>query len=100
MGSINIKNGILSAYTKDYSIYQMYTEDAEEYYMAIANYDDNNFEMVIDFPEEYYESLLFEEKLEEIKNRCDSLFDRTKAYIYILPNIKGLRKIYFYPSSP
>lgn len=87
MNVINIKNGVLLAYTRDYSIYEMYTDDAEEYYMCIANYDTSKYETVIDFPEEYFNSLLKEEKVEEIKKTCDKLYNREHPYIYILPRV-------------
>ena len=87
MNVINIKNGILLDYTKNYSIYEMYTEDAKTYYMCIANYETNKFETVLDFPEEYFMTLRNEEKIEEIKKTCDSLYDGTIPYLYILPNV-------------
>ena len=87
MKVINIKNGILLGYTKNYSIYEMYTEDTDAYYMCIANYEANNYETVVDFPEEYFNSLLSEDKIEEIKKTCDTLYDGSHPYIYILPNV-------------
>ena len=87
MNVINIKNGILLDYTRDYSIYEMYTDDAKAYYMCIANYETDSFDTIIDFPEAYFDSLLKEDKLSEIKNTCDSLFKDNHPYIYILPNI-------------
>ena len=87
MGNINIKNGILLTYNKNYSIYQMYTIDAEEYYMCIANIDSNEYQMVVDFKEDYFDSLLENEQITEIKKNCDILFDEAHPYIYILPNL-------------
>lgn len=87
MEVINIKNGVLLGYTRNYSIYEMYTEDMSTYYMCIANYDTNRFETIIDFPEEYFNSLRNEEKLEDIGRTCNSLYSDNHPYIYILPNI-------------
>ena len=87
MNVINIKNGILLDYNRNYSVYEMYTNDGNEYYMCIANYNTDKYETVIDFPEEYFNSLLNEEKLTEIRKTCDTLYSDDEPYIYILPDI-------------
>lgn len=87
MDNINIKSGILLTYNKNYSIYQMYTVDAEEYYMCISNIESNEYQMVVDFKEDYFDSLLENEQIAEIKKNCDILFDGAHPYIYILPNL-------------
>ena len=87
MNVINIKNGILLDYTNNYSIYEMYTADAKAYYMCIANFETDKFEMVVDFPEEYFNSLLKDDKITEIKNTCNTLYADNHPYLYILPNV-------------
>ena len=87
MNSINIKNGILVKNYDNYHIYEMYNEDTEKYYMCIPNNDNTNYQMVIDFPEEYYNSLLNEEIIDEIKKIYDKLYEDKNNYVYILSNV-------------
>ena len=61
---IIIKNGIKIAQYDNYIVYQMYTDDAEEYYMCTPTKKQDNYKMIIDFPEDYYQSLLPNEKIE------------------------------------
>ena len=89
MDTVIIKNGILLDKTDKYSVFEMYTDDVEQYYMCIANKAENNFEMVLDFPEAYFNSLLKDDKLSEIKKTCDNLFESETSYIYILPNVSS-----------
>lgn len=84
---IVIKNGIKIAIYDNYIIYQMYTDDAEEYYMCTPTKKQDNYKMIIDFPEDYYQSLLPNEKIEEIKKICDSLYSKNNSYIYVLTNV-------------
>ena len=84
---IVIKNGIKIAIYDNYIIYQMYTDDAEEYYMCTPTKKQDNYKMIIDFPEDYYQSLLPNEKIEEIKKICDSLHSKNNSYIYVLTNV-------------
>ena len=84
---IVIKNGIMIANTDKYNIYQVYTDDASEYYLSTPIQDSNKYKMVIDFPEEYYKSLLSGDIVNEIKGKCDKLYEKNNNYIYILSNV-------------
>ena len=86
MDSIHIKNGIRIFSNDNYAIYQMYTLDGEEYYMSLPIIS-SNLEIAIDFKEEYYNSLLKNEIIEEIKKRCNKLYKIKNNTIYILPNV-------------
>lgn len=85
--SIVIKNGIKIANYDNYTIYQIYTDDAEEYYMCTPTMNKEKYQMVVDFPEEYYKSLLPNEIINEITSRCNSLYQNNNSYIYILTNV-------------
>ena len=87
MDIVKIKNGILLYLADKYAIYEMYADDTSQYYMCIANSQNNNYEMIIDFPEAYFDSLLKDDKLSAIIDTCDVLFKDYYPYIYILPNI-------------
>lgn len=82
-----IKNGIKLTTNKNYELYQMYTDDATEYYMCIPNSPKKEYKMIIDFPEEYYKSLLKDEIIDEINSICDYLYNKQENYIYILTDI-------------
>ena len=84
---IIIKNGIKIAQYDNYIVYQMYTDDAEEYYMCTPTNKQDNYKMIIDFPEEYYKSLLKSETTLEIKKICDLLYRKNSNYIYVLTNV-------------
>ena len=51
-----------------------------------ANYHEK-YQLVIDFPEEYYKSLRDEEMIHEIKNICDKIYSNNNNYVYILTNV-------------
>ncbi len=87
MDKLNIRNGILAYQMENYSIYEMYTDEADQYYLCIAKNQTNNYKVVIDFPEVYFNDLLKEDKLTEIRNTCDKLYENNYQYIYILPNV-------------
>lgn len=84
---INIKNGIKVTNSDNYTIYQMYTDDAQEYYMCTPNKIYDSYKMVIDFPEEYYKSLLPNDIINEITKTCNSLYKNNEGYIYVLTNV-------------
>lgn len=84
---INIKNGIKIASFNDYIIYQIYTDDGNEYYICTPTDKNDKYKMIIDFPEEYYKSLLKNEIIDEIKKVCDILYKTNKNYIYVLTNV-------------
>ena len=84
---IVIKNGIKVSRFDDYIVYQMYTDDATEYYMCTPTNKQDKYKMIIDFPEEYYKALLQNETVSEIKRICDSLYSKNNGYIYILTNV-------------
>ena len=87
MNTINVKNGLMIDKIENYSMYEMYTEDAEKYYMCLPTSEESEYQMVIDFPEEYFKSLLNEEITAELKRICDSLFQKKRNALYVLPNI-------------
>lgn len=87
MNDIHIKNGINIYQNDDYIIYQMYTTDGLVYYISMPTTKDNSLDMTIDFKEEYYNSLLKNELIEQIKERCNLIYKHNKNTIYVLPNV-------------
>lgn len=87
MNNISIKIGHAIDKTADYILYKIVADDVFKYYMCLPTHDSKSYQMVIDFPEEYYKSLLEAEMITEIKKICDALFERNSNSIYILSNI-------------
>ena len=87
MNNIVVKNGIILTKTDNYILYEMYTEDTTKYYMCLPINNQKKYQMIIDFPEEYYKSLLNEDIITEIKRICDVVFKSNPNSIYVLPNI-------------
>lgn len=81
-------NNTKRIYSNDtYSIYQINTIDGESYYISLPTNMKNNLTMTIDFKEEYYNALLKNEIIEQIKDRCKKLYKINPNIIYILPNV-------------
>ena len=87
MDNITINNGIRVYNNDKYHIYQMYTLDGSRYYISIPNSNNNELNIAIDFKEEYYDSLLDKEIIEQIKKRCDLLYKANKDIVYLLPDV-------------
>lgn len=87
MSDISIKNGHIVDKTDKYTLYKIVTSDTNKYYMCLPTFDHESYQMIIDFPEEYYKSLLETEMITEIKKICDTLYRQSNNSIYILSNI-------------
>lgn len=87
MNSINVKNGLELQQFDNYTLYEMFTEDAKKYYMCLPTSNQEEYQMVFDFSEEYYNSLLESEKISEISKICDLLYTTHFNSIYVLSNI-------------
>ena len=87
MSNIKIKNSYLLYSNELYSIYQVYMNDLEEYFMCLPASSKEKYKMIVDFPEEYFKGLLLEEKGNEIKKICDRLYVENNNYIYVLSNV-------------
>lgn len=86
MSKIEIKNGNNVFNNDMYMIYKVFTVDGEKFFMSIPR-DKDNLDICLDFKEEYYNALLKNELIEQIKKRCDELYRINPNAVYILPNV-------------
>ena len=57
MNNIVVNNGHVVIKTDNYVLYKIATSDTQKYYMCLPTHEHESYQMVIDFPEEYYKSL-------------------------------------------
>ena len=87
MDSLSIKNGHVIDKTDNYVLYKITINDNQKYYMCLPTLNHDSYQMIIDFPEEYYKSLLEAQMITEIKRIYDNLLKHDTNNIYVLSNI-------------
>ena len=87
MNILTVKNGIELAHFDNYTLYKMYTKNNTKFFICLPSSQQETYQMMIDFPEAYYTSLLEQEKIDEINHICDTLYESNYNAIYVLPNI-------------
>lgn len=87
MNILTVKNGIELAHFDNYTLYKMYTKNNTKFFICLPSSNQETYQMMIDFPEAYYTSLLEQEKIDEINHICDTLYQSNYNAIYVLSNI-------------